>query len=48
MDIQNAGECIRMSSNEQDEQTEEYEKKAKEREEKKHTSVAMRAGYSGA
>ena len=36
-----------MSSREKDKQTEEYEKQAKEREEKKHTSVAKRAGYSG-
>lgn len=37
-----------MSSHEQDKQTEEYERQAKEREDKKHTSVAKRAGYSGA
>lgn len=39
---------IAMSSHEQDKQTAEYEKQTKEREETKHTSVAKRAGYSGA
>ena len=37
---------IAMSSHEQDKQTAEYEKQAKELEEKKR-SIAERAGYSG-
>ena len=37
-----------MSSNEQDKQTAEYERQAKERDEKKRKGVAERAGYSGA
>ena len=37
-----------MSSNEQDKQTAEYERQAKERDDKKRKGVAERAGYSGA
>ena len=37
-----------MSSHEKDKQTAEYEKQAKEREEKKRKGVAERARYSGA